>query len=98
MELSQIPEELLSLFTGLTILDLSDNHIRKLKPSQFQHRPQLQRLILSGNPLRRIEPSHFKGLEQLRHLFLDNCELQGTRPESFRDFLPHLETLTIDEK
>ncbi|MEI6242931.1 MAG: leucine-rich repeat domain-containing protein [Chlamydiota bacterium] len=81
--LTQIPAEI-SLFTGLTHLDLENNAIKHIPANIFQGLIHLQWLYLNNNQIQVLPPTLFQGLIQLQWLYLNNNQIQAFPPTLFQ--------------
>ncbi|KAL7289787.1 hypothetical protein TKK_0016190 [Trichogramma kaykai] len=85
-------------FKGLLIvieIDLSQNHIRQLKPGTFNDTVRLRVLLLNQNRLEKLEDAMFHNLAYLQKVELRDNQLKTIGPTSFRQ-LRSLHTLAFD--
>lgn len=71
----QLDANLFANLTRLSQLDLSNNFIDWLSPTQFDDNPQLVKLTLSGNPILQLSVATFASLSNLKVLDVSNCHL-----------------------
>ncbi|XP_037930134.1 leucine-rich repeat-containing protein 4C-like [Teleopsis dalmanni] len=91
MNLKEVPQY---LRTGVEILDLSFNRIKKLKRNSFQHYKKVKYLLLYENMIQSVEPGTFRALTSLQEIDLSNNALMTIPLEIFQ--LPSLRNLYVD--
>ena len=74
----------LSAFTGLRTLYLSNNRIQDIEDQAFNGLHQLQTLYLSGNRINNKTDQTFSGLHQLQRLDLSGNRIQNIAGQAFR--------------
>uniref|UniRef100_A0A1I8P948 LRRNT domain-containing protein n=1 Tax=Stomoxys calcitrans TaxID=35570 RepID=A0A1I8P948_STOCA len=66
------------------ILDLSHNHIKHIKATDFSHRLKLQEINLSNNYIEEVTSAMFEDLPRLQRLRLASNRLTDIDPDTFR--------------
>ena len=59
-----------------TIIDISNNHIRKIDSNTFKGLTKLERLWLSDNEIVEMDVKSFESLSKLKGLYLENNKLK----------------------
>lgn len=91
MDLREVPQ---FLKTGVEILDLSFNRIKKLNVTSFQRYASIRYLLLYDNMIQFIQPGTFSHLTALEEIDLANNALLTIPSELFQ--LPSLRNLYVD--
>ena len=86
-ELTTIPaykKSVLSGFSGLRWLSVSNNRLQNIADGAFQGLHRLERLHLSDNNIHDITQRTFRGLRQLHRLYLYNNRIEHIASDAFR--------------